>query len=84
MFNLDKIMELAPSADDLWVKWMHLLKGTKVIKSQYTCPILSHLKTVNDEELSAVNTIENDKVIERLSETYPSAYRRMLDEFQKN
>lgn len=84
LFNLDKIMELAPSADDLWVKWMHLLKGTKVIKCQCTCPILSHLITVNDVELSDVNTSENDKVIERLSGTYPGAYRRMLDEFQKN
>lgn len=74
-FNKSAIMECALHADDLWMKFMELLGGIKVLKvSSRTRPFA----VIADSQVDCLNTINvlggNDKCIAKLLQKYPQVY----------
>lgn len=81
-FNIKKMKELAFSADDLWMRFMSALNGTKIIKTRMNHKTFSTLEGSQKESLQVLNCIggENDRVIERLSQEYPNAVKNIFGE----
>lgn len=81
-FNVEKMKELAFSADDLWMRFMSALNETKIIKTRKNHKTFSTLDGSQKESLQVLNCIggENDRVIERLSQEYPKAVEFILGE----
>ena len=80
IFNVERMRELAPTADDLWVRFMSLLNGTRVVKTRRYHKPFSTLRDSQDESLQVHNCLEgeNDHVIRRLSAAYPDALRGVM------
>ncbi len=75
VFDKDKIINTAITADDLWLKFMAVKNGTRAMVSQSLqrglCPV-----TTCDNENSSLNSInvaggQNDLVIRQLNKIYP-------------
>jgi hypothetical protein len=78
-FYKENMKVCAWSADDLWMRFMSALNGTKIIKSKRFHKTFSVLENSQVESLQVENCIggENDRAIKRLSEKYPSALEQI-------
>lgn len=63
--NIGLIQDLAPTADDIWLKVMLLLQGTKVVWTKNNMKMPSSLKSAHIDELAVGNCDngENDRCI---------------------
>lgn len=79
-FNTKNMMECAFSADDLWMRFMSALEGTKVIKTRKCHRTFSVLEDSQKESLQVENCLNNgnDLAMERLCEKYPEAVKNMF------
>lgn len=79
LFDIEAIKKNALYADDLWVKFITLKKGTKVIKTHDNCRYLSPIIIRNDVKLSDYNVTSkgNDLVIGNLLKKYPGIERKL-------
>jgi len=72
VFNLQAIQELCPNADDLWLKCMGAMNGTRTVK---VYPIFAEVFTTRgfaDSGLAKINVAEggNDKQLKNVIERY--------------
>lgn len=82
VFDTERMRNLAFSADDLWMRFMSALNGTKIVKTKKNHRTFSTLEGSQEESLQVLNCIggENDRVIKRLSQEYPEAVQFILGE----
>lgn len=81
--DAEKIRQLAMRADDLWLKCMEIMSGTKTINCNDTFLIYFNVLSTRKSGLWVENTGEgnnNDVVWKRLMEEYPEARKRLLQE----
>lgn len=72
LFNEELIRKLSFKADDIWLKWMQLKKGTKVISRR---ALIKHLSEASDSQREAlslenVNNSRNDEYIKKIIKYY--------------
>ena len=72
LFNEKLIRDLSFKADDIWLKWMQLKKGTKVVSRR---AVIKHLSEASDSQKEAlsyenVNNSRNDKYIRKIKDYY--------------
>ena len=82
VFDLDSIFECALTADDLWMKTMSLLKGTKVIKTTKYHRTFTVVEGSQTEHLGKQNVTEgqNDIDVKKLIAKYPEAFEKLCKE----
>ena len=70
--NIELIQSLAPTADDIWLKFMLLLQGTKVVWAENSMKMPASLKSAHIDELAVGNCDngENDIFVRRLVSYY--------------
>lgn len=76
VFNIEDIFELAPLADDIWLKAMSLKKNTKVVRTkQSEVPFFGVIGT-QKFGLFKINCEENqnDKQIKNINKKYPDIF----------
>jgi len=80
VFDMKKIKELCPLADDLWLKAMATLNGVKAVKNQSVSITYANLVSSKMGSLNKINVDQNmnDKQIESIIKKYPK-----LKEFWK-
>ena len=80
-FQIDQMKLLAYTADDLWMRFMSALQGTKIVKTRKYHKTFSVLEDSQEESLQEINCIgnENDRALERLSVAYPEALKNIMD-----
>lgn len=73
VFNVEKIINLSLTADDVWLTAMARKKGTPIFFSGYE---YNHLPVMirNNETLISVNYVRNQQWIDRISEVYPGIW----------
>ena len=81
VFDWELIKANALTADDLWMKAMGLLKGTKVVKTSKYSKTLSLVENSQNEHLGYINIIQgqNNVVVKNLLNLFPS----LFDEVKK-
>ena len=79
-FNINIMKEVALTADDLWMRFMSALVGTKIIKTRKNHRTFTTIDGSQKESLQIVNCLEgeNDRVLERLSTRYPNAVKAII------
>lgn len=79
LFDKASIKELAPTADDLWLKFNELNHGIKVVKTDKRWGVLCDVYGSQKFSLNHVNCdeCENDRVIKRLAEKFPNALKNL-------
>lgn len=65
----ESFMEIAPTADDIWVKGMSLLANTPVVLVRENKP-LRYIDGTQEETLWRTNMVENDGQLKRIFEKY--------------
>lgn len=76
IFNIQDIIELAPLADDIWLKAMSLKNNVRVVRTQQIqVPFFGVIGT-QKVGLFKVNCVENenDKQIKKINEKYPEIF----------
>lgn len=76
IFNIEDIFELAPLADDIWLKAMSLKNNVSVVRTQQVqVPFFGVIGT-QKVSLFKVNCMENenDKQINKINEKYPEIF----------
>lgn len=81
-FNISAIKKLCPKADDIWLKFMQVMKGSKVVPASDQCVIPG--KVISESRSTAlynVNVLEgyNDVQIKNLLEAYNTWPERNLN-----
>jgi hypothetical protein len=81
VFDKDTIKKHCLSADDIWMKTMSLLKGTKVVKTKkYPRPftIISDSQT---ETLALENIFggKNDQCVASMQKLFPEAFQKLKE-----
>lgn len=73
VFDKEKIKELAFYADDLWLKCMAVLKGTKSVRADNFNKTLTSVHIKNNRTLMSINVQQsnNDLCYKKLTEKYP-------------
>lgn len=81
-FNIDKIRQLALTADDLWMKVMSIKGDVPVVKSQTRTKALCISKNKQKITLAHKNVDQNlnDQVMRELLEHYPEVRKILLEE----
>ena len=79
-FDVEKIRQLALTADDLWMKAMSIKGQISVVKSQTRCKALCLSKRRQDVTLAHKNVDQNlnDRVMQDLLEYYPEVRQALL------
>ena len=81
LFDKNALREIAFSNDDLWLKGMELLQGTKT--KSVDCLWSHPIPLMEDDEFALYNTNvldnENDRVIHRLQDRYPEVFDRCIE-----
>ncbi len=79
-FNVDNMKETSFSADDLWMRFMSALNGTKIIKTRKNHRTFTVCDGSQTESLQVVNCLENgnNEAIEKLSARYPEALEKIV------
>ena len=87
VFNKEGIFSSALTADDLWLKFMSVKKGTKAVTSSKTqrAPSEVSAKESSDTALNKQNVSggQNDNVINNLKKQYGDVLQRLLAEADK-
>lgn len=80
VFNKEKFKEICFNADDVWLKFMEVLNGTKVAKAKsiWTHPINIDENDDSGLKLTNVNKNQNDIYLENMLKEYPS-FMKILD-----
>lgn len=80
-FDIEKIRQLALTADDLWMKAMSIKGQVPVVKSQTRCKALCVSKSRQKVTLAHRNVDQNlnDRVMQNLLEYYPEIRQTLLD-----
>ena len=84
-FDLEKIRELALTADDLWMKVMSIKGGIPVVKAQTRNKALC-LSTPRQNITLAHKNVDqnlNDYVIKRLIACYPKVVKELVGDYEK-
>ncbi len=84
-FHKDNLKKYALAADDLWLKCMELLAGTKTVNCNYSILIYYNVLSTRKSGLWIDNTGEkknNDKVWSTLMKQYPEALHRLREELE--
>lgn len=78
VFDKDKIRTLCPTADDLWLKSMATMKGTKSLKVNPISIDFVNLISAKKEALNKVNVNQNmnDKQLEKILLNYPEVIEK--------
>jgi len=73
VFDKDQIQELCPLADDLWLKSMGTINGTKAVKTNPTSITYANLISAKATSLCTINFNKNmnDKQIQNIISRYP-------------
>ena len=85
-FDQEKLQKYALAADDLWLKCMELLAGTKTVNCNQTILVYYNILSTRKNGLWVSNTGEqknNDKVWKLLMEQYPEALQRLRKEAEQ-
>ena len=88
IFMKDALTEVALSNDDLWLKGMELLQGTKVksVDCLWSHPI--SLEKIGDDPNSLYNinvlNNENDRIFERIQKKYPDVFEPIYRELDQS
>ena len=79
--NIDLISQMAPTADDIWLKFMELLQGTKVVWTENNMKMPASLKSSHIAELAIgnCNNGENDLFVNQLM-TYYNLTKKDFDD----
>lgn len=82
MLDIDLIEQLCPSADDIWLKFMELKNGYKVVKVNETCKKWFTLNSTQRNALYRKNRDKNinDKAINNLINYFKIDFRRYINE----
>lgn len=86
VFDIDMIKGVAYTADDIWMRYMSLLKGTKVVKTHRNCRHLSDIKIKNNIKLADVNVDggRNDECLRLLDEIFPEVRKNLWRSYINN
>lgn len=82
-FDKDKIMEISLNTDDLWLKCMEILSGTKTVNCNKTPLVYFNILSTGNSGLWKKNTgagHNNDMSWEQLMKLYPEAKNRLIEE----
>lgn len=73
VFDVEKIINLSLTADDVWLTAMARKKGTPIFFTGYE---YNHLPVMirNNETLISVNYVRNQQWIDKIAETYPGIW----------
>lgn len=73
VFDKEKIMNLSPTADDLWLKFMAVLKDTPVVRTRKDAIRFFEIMKAQTVALNQVNTFgdQNDIAIDNITKEYP-------------
>ena len=81
LFDKKALQEVAFSNDDLWLKGMELLQGTKT--KSVDCFWSHPIPLIKDDEFALYNTNvldnENDRALRRLQDRYPEVFDRCAE-----
>lgn len=85
-FDIEKIRQLALTADDLWMKVMSIKGQIPVVKSQTRCKALCVSKSRQKVTLAHRNVDQNlnDRVMQNLLEYYPEIKRTLLNNVRES
>ena len=82
LFNLDNIKNLCLGADDIWLKYMQLLSGTKVVaverKKRLANPLPADTKGVSALAVGNVLQSANDRYIDNLEQYYKKSFYELI------
>jgi hypothetical protein len=70
IFNMEKIEELCPLADDIWLMVMAMLSGVKIVAPERK-KRLRYIKGTQKERLWNINESENDVQLQKVLREYP-------------
>lgn len=85
-FNVEKMMRIAFSADDLWMRFMSALNDTKVVKTVKNHKTFTVIDGSQTESLQIENCIggANDKALTLLKQNYPEAFDNIFGNGKEN
>lgn len=85
-FNVEKMMGIAFSADDLWMRFMSALNGVKVVKTVKNHRTFTVIDGSQAESLQVENCIggANDKALSLLKQNYPQAFNNIFGDRKEN
>lgn len=83
VFNKDAIREQCINADDLWLKAMALLKGTKAVRVDRPAKLFFSILSTQKEGLYYDNAIQDKNSVawRNIMEAYPKCRELLIDEF---
>ena len=86
LLNKIDIINLCPKMDDLWLKSMEVLKGTKVSICNTGSLIYFDVIGTRKSGLQHVNALQNknDEAIKAIINKYPDVYRLLYEDYKKN
>lgn len=78
-FNIDKIKELAPTVDDIWIGVMSKLSDVRIITPRIVAKTFTVVTSSQKVHLGAINCIRNgnDVAIEKIVENYPTFLEKL-------
>ena len=79
-------MGIAFSADDLWMRFMSALNGTKIVKTVKNHKTFTVIDGSQAESLQVENCIggANDKALTLLKQNYPEAFDNIFSDGKEN
>lgn len=79
-FNVEKMKEIAFSADDLWMRFMSALNGTQIVKTVKNHKTFTVIDGSQTESLQVENCIggANDEALNLLKQNYPEAFENIF------
>lgn len=82
VFSREDIAQLCPRADDLWLKAMATLAGTKTVQCNAVSVTFANQMIAGKESLNSVNVAqgENDRQLRNILGKYPEVLRRWRGE----
>lgn len=81
-FRIETMKEIAFSADDLWMRYMSVLNGTKVVKTTKAHKPFSLVDKEQSEALSVFNCLQdgNDLTLKKLQKKYPQVIKTIFQD----
>ena len=85
LFNKEDINELCPYMDDLWLKAMEVLKGTKVMICNEGSLIYFDMIGTRKSGLQHTNALlnKNDDAMNAIVSRYPEVQKKLYEDFKK-
>lgn len=81
VFNKEKIKELCPRADDVWLKFMALKKGTPIVKISKKSKLFTIIDETQEEALNKYNVSSNgnDEQIRKVVQEYNIDLKKIIN-----